>query len=263
MYDKNSPDLRVLIQELLDARRLSSPVGFDGATFTASAIEPVPHASGWDFPHATIVGGLQSAAVEATRVELIGAGFEKIATRIPRFHVGQFWHDPDQLALEFATSDPTRFSLPKSDAEAHGLTLQQLEQIQDNVEVLDGLLFVRSTMGPHFTEYRGERGKSGFAPVDRSTDEVDFSPAPAPDYRPDVVDAHWPQGAPVYSYARVPNVDRFGNPRGNYKRVQQGLFADHWVYSVGWDLRDDANVNRFWRNLAISFGASIPLEPGN
>jgi len=247
MYDKNSPDLRVLIQDVLNAGRLGSPVTFDGATLSSLVDLGVPGAAGWHFDAPSAVGGLVSSGVEATRAELSAAGFGAIAKHLPTYHVGLIWRDADPLYNNFAAADPNRFALP-APGEEQGLTIEQVQQIVDNVLQDDRNAFARAWMG-RVTLDMGEAGKPDLAPVDFGNGQIGFP------HQGSLIDSHWPDRTPVYLYQRI------ANSAGGYRLKALGLLPDHAVYGVGWNMRTDVNVNRYWRRLARSFGATINLEP--
>lgn len=226
----------------------------DGVDHMSNAQAPeYNNETGWATNVASDIGGLRSKRVDATILETKSLGYEDAAAKIPQLHICHFWAAPSTI-FGWATPDPTRFSLPQSDV---GLTQEELNQIQDNLMALDvWTAGISATFGLNgSTNYRGERGKSGFAPVNVSTSEVDFSPANPPGYVPNRLETAFPQQLVAAKYQRV-----YANDGHTWNRKLVQEHPEQFVYDSYWDTRTDENVNRYWRNWLISVGVPIKLE---
>lgn len=268
----NDNDTLRLLQDLLNTGRLMSPIVFNGVMYKAAAPisqTQVPSAtmydlfSGWAFDGSSSIGGLRSLNVDNLIRELEQKGYPEIAKHIPVYHVCRWWQPPESI-VNWAIPDPTRFALPE---DAKGLGKEQLEQTIDNLRSYDQFLFVLCGMGGGSealrTAYRGEKGRSGFAPVrmDGDTARFDFSPAPPPGYRPNMLDSAVPRCQTPRIYTRMYQHDQEGNVVPTMYQLRGGPeLPDHFSYDLWWDVQTDANVARYWRNWAASVGAQINPE---
>jgi len=239
----------------------------DGLTFQVHqevvappTVAPIYDAqTGWAVNAPSEIGGLRSKRVDATIQEAINAGYPEAAAMVPKYHLGHFWAAPSTI-FGWATPDPARFAMPLNNSYG-SLTQNQLEQIQDNLMANDNSMFTligMSTGGNGSNMYRGEKGSAhGFAPVNVTTGEVDFSPANPPGYVPNKLETVFPRNyvtATKYSRSYAP-----GNLNA-WTRVVGKEYPDHYIYDSWWNTQTDEHVNRFWRSWLISVGVPIKLE---
>lgn len=247
--------------QLRGANLISGPVQEPSVPFVRTVtFEP----SGWSFDGVSKFGAPMSKRVEDLRSELRLGGYTKLADLLPRYHCIAYWLKqpiPETInvnlnKLRNVLSDFGSFAPLIEDANEDCLVDNIVSAMQ-----LRLTFWLRDPgTDPAKTEYRGQRGRSGFTKVGPN-DQPDFSPSlSGPNYRHllDAGEIYLPGEISFQQYERT-----YDSWSAEYKTeaVRNTVEPDHYVYTAWWAGVTDEDVGRFWRNWAVSYGAKINLEP--
>lgn len=243
----SDPFASSLVQSLLDAGRLQSPVVLDGLTMTAAGSPPPPHntynANGWS-DAVSPIGGRHSEAVDELIAELIAAGYSTIANVIPQWHVSRFWSAPS--AFGWAIADH-RFAVPDPSVAAP-LTEAQVGEVLARAIHLSNIEFGKAWQHNGDAVRLLDRGEANLPQLHFNLSDYDTPAWRANGYSP----------IEVVKY-NLFNAYTGSNPSGA-PTMPNDPYKDHNVYDEFFDTRSDTNIARMWRRFAISVGANIPAQ---
>lgn len=201
-----------------------------------------PDLSGWTFDGISPLGGPRSRGCDALRASLLAQGYDRIAARIPDYHVCDFWNPPNAFQ---------RLAVPN---EAFGLTATQGKELVENITQMQNAQW-QTQIGTSFgARYFGEADRIppySFVANVRVLADLDRQ------------------------FAIFPFTARsYYDPETGKKRKEpQALTANdgvHAVYETAWNTWTDENITRAWTFWAaeairamkkLGFQPVVPIDP--